>query len=108
METITKRRHVILDRAAFLEKGFKIPNAECFMWTQMKQNYDKHIKRMENWKDIATEEDWASKARLVPLFFIKCETSMLDVMLEFFNTFLFKGADIYFGHRDKVYVFNNN
>jgi hypothetical protein len=61
---------------------------------------------MENWKDIATEEDWASKARLVPLFFIRCETLMLNVMLEFLNTFLFKGVDIYFGHRDKVYVIN--
>ncbi len=29
---------------------------------------------------------------------------MLDVMLEFFNTFLIKGVDIYFGHKDKVYV----
>jgi hypothetical protein len=29
---------------------------------------------------------------------------MPDVMLEFFNTFLIQGADIYFGHKDKVYV----
>jgi hypothetical protein len=29
---------------------------------------------------------------------------MLDVMLEFLNTFLIKGANIYFGHKDKVYV----
>ncbi len=29
---------------------------------------------------------------------------MLDVMLEFLNTFLIKGVDIYFGHKDKVYV----
>ncbi len=29
---------------------------------------------------------------------------MPDVMLEFFNTFLIKGVDIYFGHKDKVYV----
>jgi hypothetical protein len=34
----------------------------------MKQNYDKHIERMENWKDITTEEDWASKAWFV--FFV--------------------------------------
>jgi hypothetical protein len=27
-----------------------------------RHNYDKHIKQMENWKDIATEENWASKA----------------------------------------------
>ncbi len=31
---------------------------------------------------------------------------MLDVMLEFLNTFLIKGAYIYFGHKDKVYVIN--
>jgi hypothetical protein len=31
---------------------------------------------------------------------------MLDVMLEFFNTFLIKSAYIYFGHKDKVYVIN--
>jgi hypothetical protein len=29
---------------------------------------------------------------------------MLNVMLEFFNTFVIKGVDIYFGHKDKVYV----
>jgi hypothetical protein len=31
---------------------------------------------------------------------------MPNVMLEFFNTFLIKGVDIYFGHKDKVYVIN--
>jgi hypothetical protein len=34
------------------------------------------------------------------------EASMPDVMLEFMNTFLIKGVDIYFGHKDKVYVIN--
>jgi hypothetical protein len=29
---------------------------------------------------------------------------MLDVMLEFLNTFVIKGTYIYFGHKDKVYV----
>jgi hypothetical protein len=32
------------------------------------------------------------------------EALMLDVMLEFLNTFLIKGAYIYFRHKDKVYV----
>ncbi len=36
--------------------------------TNMKQNYDKHVVQMDNWKDINEEKDWASKARLVPLF----------------------------------------
>jgi hypothetical protein len=31
---------------------------------------------------------------------------MLHVMLEFLNTFLIKGTNIYFGHKDKVYVIN--
>jgi hypothetical protein len=34
------------------------------------------------------------------------EAPMLEVMLEFFNTFLIKDVDIYFGHKDKVYVIN--
>jgi hypothetical protein len=32
--------------------------------------------------------------------------SMFDAILEFLNTFLIKGAYIYFGHKDKVYVIN--
>jgi hypothetical protein len=50
------------------------------------------------------EEDWASKAGLVPLFLMGWEASILNVMLEFFNTFFIKGAYIYFGHKDKVYI----
>ncbi len=38
-----KRRHIILDRATLLEKGIKILDRERFMWTQMKQNYDKDV-----------------------------------------------------------------
>ncbi len=74
------------------------------MWTYTKQNYDKHVERMENWKDITTKEDQASKVKLVPLFVMAWEASMPDVMLEFLNTFLIKSIDIYFGHKDKVYV----
>ncbi len=35
---------------------------------------------MENWKDIVEEKDWASKARLVPLFSMDWQVSRLDVM----------------------------
>jgi hypothetical protein len=38
------------------------------MWTQTKQNYDKYVEQMENWKDIAKKENWAFKARFVTLF----------------------------------------
>jgi len=47
-EAIMKRRHAILDRITLLEKGIKILNPKRFMWTQTKQNYDKHVKWMEN------------------------------------------------------------
>jgi hypothetical protein len=60
---------------------------------------------MENWKDIV-EEDWASKVGLVILFLMEWQAPLLDVMLEFLNTFMIKGANIYFGHKDKVYVIN--
>jgi hypothetical protein len=32
------------------------------------------------------------------------DASMPNVMFEFLNTFLIKGANIYFRHKDKVYV----
>jgi hypothetical protein len=59
---------------------------------------------MENWKDIVIEEDWDFKVTLVPLFLMGWEASMPNVMLEFLNTFLIKGVNIYFKHKDKVYV----
>jgi hypothetical protein len=34
------------------------------------------------------------------------QASMLDVMLEFLNTFVIKGTYIYFGHKDTMYVIN--
>ncbi len=54
---------------------------------------------MENYKDINEEEEWASEVRLVIYFFMNSETSMLDIMLEFINTFVIEGIDhIYFGY----------
>jgi len=40
------------------------------------------------------------------LFLMGWEALMLDVMLEFLNTFFIKGVNIYFGHKDKVYAIN--
>jgi len=59
---------------------------------------------MENWKDIVEEENWASKARLVPLFLMDWQASMFNIMLKFLNTFLIKGTNIYFGHKGKMYA----
>jgi hypothetical protein len=71
----------------------------------MKQNYDTHVERMENWKDITEEEDWASKKGMVTLFMGWEALEHVD-MLEFLNTIMIKGTYIYFGHHDKVYVIN--
>jgi hypothetical protein len=57
-------------------------------------------------EDKVEEENWAFKARFVLLFLMGWKALMPDVMLEFLNTFLIKGANIYFGHKDKVYVIN--
>ncbi len=103
-KAIAKRKHAISDKATLLEKGIKILNPKHFMWTQTKYNYDKHIEQMGNQKDIVVKKNQTSKARLVPLFLMGWEASMPDVMFKFLNTFLIKGADIYFGHKDKVYV----
>jgi hypothetical protein len=54
---VAKRRCAILDKATLLKKGIKIPDPKQFMWTQTKDNYDKHVEWMEDWKDIAMEED---------------------------------------------------
>jgi hypothetical protein len=48
VEAIANRRCTILDRATFLESGIKILDPERFMWTQTKQNNDKHVEWMEN------------------------------------------------------------
>ncbi len=54
---------------------------ELFMWTQTKQNNDKHVEWTENQKNIVEEEDWASKVGLVPFFLMGWEALMPDVML---------------------------
>ncbi len=79
-----------------MDKGINNLDPKRFMWTQMKQNNDKHVEWMENQKDFTKEEDWASKARLVPLFLMECEILLLDVQLDLLNTFLIKGEKIYF------------
>ncbi len=91
-QAVTKRRRVILDKITLLEKGIKILEPKWFMWTQTKQNYDKHVEQIENQKDIFEEEDQASKAGFVLLFLMGWEAPMPDVMLEFLNTFLIEGC----------------
>jgi hypothetical protein len=72
----------------------------------MKQNYDKHVERLKNWKEVNEKEEWVDKVGLITLFFMKWETPIPNIMLEFLNTFVFKGTNIYFGYKDKVYAIN--
>jgi len=48
LEVVMKRRCVILDKVKLLEKNIKILDLKHFMWTQTKQNNDKHVEWMEN------------------------------------------------------------
>jgi hypothetical protein len=63
------------------------------MWVHTKLNYDKHVERLENQKNNNEEEEWADKGKLSTLFFMKWETLILYIMLEFLNTFVIKGID---------------
>jgi len=56
LEVAMKRRRIIMDKVTLLEKGICIPNLERFMWIHTKHNYNRHVERMENWKDINEEE----------------------------------------------------
>ncbi len=108
LEAIAKRRCAFLDIVTLLEKGIKIQDPKQFMWTQTKQNYDKHVEQMENWKDIVEEGNWASKAWLVPLFLMDWQALMPDVMLEFLNTFLIRVQIFFWGIRTRCMSLVNN
>jgi hypothetical protein len=43
-----RRRTTMLDITTLLEKGIPIPDLDTFMWIQIKQDYDKHVERLEN------------------------------------------------------------
>ncbi len=70
----------------------------------MNQNYDKHVERLETYKDINEKEKCANKAKLVTLFMMKWEAQIPNIMLEFLNIFVIKCTNIYFGYQDKMYV----
>jgi hypothetical protein len=81
-----------MDRTTLLDKGICILDLDQFMWIQMKWKYDKHVERMENWKDINEREEWASKVGHVILFLMNWEAPMFVIVLEFLNTFVIKGT----------------
>jgi hypothetical protein len=46
---------------------------------------------MEDWKDIAKEENQAYEVRFVPLFLMDWEVLMFNVLLKKFNTNFYQG-----------------
>jgi hypothetical protein len=52
---------------------------------------------MENWKDINEEEEWASKTRLVTLFFMNWELGSINVRYhaEIFEHICYQGHRSY-------------
>ncbi len=46
--TNARRRTTILDRTTLVNRSIHIPNLDIFIWIHMKQNYDKHVERLEN------------------------------------------------------------
>ncbi len=76
-----RRRATMLDRTTLLERGIHILDLDKFMWIQTKQKYDKHVDRLENWKDINEEEEWVNKTRLIILFFMKWEAPIFNVRI---------------------------
>jgi hypothetical protein len=51
-----KKRTTILDKTTLLDRGIFILNLDKFMWIQTKHIYDKHVEKLENWKNINKEE----------------------------------------------------
>ncbi len=52
------------------------------------------------------EEAWANKVGLVTLLNIEWKEPNHDVFVEFLNTFVIKGFEIYFARRGIMYVIN--
>jgi hypothetical protein len=66
--TEVRIRTTIMDNTTLLNKGIVISDLDQFMWIHTKNMYDKHVERMENWKDINEKEKWVFTSRLVILF----------------------------------------
>lgn len=102
--TKARIKTTIMDKTTLLDKGIHIINLDIFMQIQMKKNYDKHVKRLENQKDINEEEQSIYKTWPITICFMKWETLIPNIMLNFFDIFFIEGTNIYFGYKDKVYV----
>ncbi len=74
----------ILDRATLLEKVIKFQTLSDSCGHR-RNKIITNMLRMENWKDVVKEEDWASKVRLITVFFMGWEPPKPVVMLEFFE-----------------------
>jgi hypothetical protein len=63
------------------------------------------VERLKVWKKMGVKEEaQASNVGLVTLLAIKWKELDHDALVEFLNTFVIKGSEIYFGRRKIMYV----
>jgi hypothetical protein len=87
------------------QRGIKIPNEDRYFFTPTKHSYSKQVERMEMWKKMGEKEKvWASKVGLVTMLAIEWKEVDHDALVEFLNTFVIKGFEIYFGRKNIAYV----
>jgi hypothetical protein len=67
------------------------------------------VERLTAWKEIGEKEEaWASKVGLVMFLAIEWKEPDHDALVEFLNTFVIKGSEIYFGKINIVYVISTH
>ncbi len=63
------------------------------------------MERLEVWKKMGVKRKaWASNIGLVTMLAIKWKELDHDALIEFLNTFVIKGSEIYFSKRNIMYV----
>ncbi len=87
-----------MDEKILEYRGIKILNERKLFFIPTKQNYSKHVERIEMWKKTGErEEAWVSKARLVTLMNIEWKELDHDALVEFLNTFVITRSKIILG-----------
>jgi len=85
-----------MDQKTLAQRQINIPNEDKYFFTPTKQSYSKQVESMEMRKKMGEKEKvWASKVGLVTLLAIEWKEVDHDALVEFLNTFVIKGFDIY-------------
>ncbi len=96
-----------MDQQTLAKWGIKILDENKYFFTPTKRSYFKQVERLEASKQIGNKEQaQASKVGLITLLAINWKELDHDALVEFLNTFVIKGCEIYFGKRNIMYVIN--